>query len=217
MLGLLRKDMLLARKALSWVYLFPVVLMIVSLFGAPAIMAMSLAIVIFFLANSLVYSVFEADSKYWWENTIWSLPLRASQVVGARFLFSLILLAALLLVVIVFEVAIAFFFDISAPLIFATVFGSLASTLMYSAIVFPIVYRYGPAKMQLATIIYIVLVLLFGFSVMKFIPTDAISMLLSDIWLMPVVSLGALVFAVVCLLVSYFVSLKMVEKEHARR
>jgi hypothetical protein len=158
--GLIKKDVLLLKKTVSWQYLLPIVIFAVSCFHNPSLLAMLLAIGVFFIMNTLAVSTLTLDFQYKWEVTVRSLPLDPKQVIGSKYLFVLLMTIGSLIAVAAIEVVLSMTLGVSWETGFLAVTVALSSTLLYSAVLLPVLYRYGLVKLQAAILAYTALMFL---------------------------------------------------------
>lgn len=115
MKGLVIKDLLLIRNSLSWVYLFPLVVIVVCGSAEPGFFAMLIAFVIPVFFGFLVYNAMYADENSHWVRLEKGLPVKTGTVVLSKYVLSGIVLCASLIVNAAVAVALVFL-EASNPL-----------------------------------------------------------------------------------------------------
>ena len=123
MLGLMKKDLLLIKKAFGWFHVFPIVIILVAQLSVPEVLVSTLAIVLFFVFNSLVVATFDSDFHYKWEATARSLPISEKAVVASKYIMALLFALVALLLTIACEVAIVTFFN--TPVVLSVILSSV--------------------------------------------------------------------------------------------
>lgn len=163
MTGLIAKDFLVMRKSIRTYILF---LIFYSIMAALGIFPVSIVTTLVqLIIMMLPLSTFSYDELARWDRYAFSLPLGRRAVVGARYLFALLLsLFAALFGLVSCLVLAVFFHDPNLVENCLTVTVSLALGLLYCDILLPLTYKLGPerARPYFYLVIFLPIILLFG-------------------------------------------------------
>lgn len=161
MIGLVKKDLLVARKTMRAYFLF-----LLFYFGLAVMGMFNISFVATFacvLVMMMPMAAFSYDEQAKWDRYAMSMPLGRRAVVGARYLFALalaIIAAAIGTVTCVILYALERE-DLIESL--ATVLSSLGVGILFAAIILPLCYKVGPerARPYMYVIIFVPIIALF--------------------------------------------------------
>lgn len=163
MTGLIAKDFLVMRKSIRTYILFLLFYFVMTALGIfPVSFVTSMVQLIIMM---LPLSAFSYDELAKWDRYAFSLPLGRRAVVGARYLFALLLsLFAALFGLVSCLILSVFFHDPNLVENCLTVTVSLALGLLYCDILLPLTYKLGPerARPYFYLVIFLPIILLFG-------------------------------------------------------
>ena len=163
MTGLIAKDFLVMRKSIRTYILFLIFYSIMAALGIFPVSIVTTLVQLIIMMMPL--STFSYDELARWDRYAFSLPLGRRAVVGARYLFALLLsLFAALFVLVSCLVLAVFFHDPNLVENCLTVTVSLALGLLYCDILLPLTYKLGPerARPYFYLVIFLPIILLFG-------------------------------------------------------
>ena len=213
MSGLILKDILVARKTIRVYALFLVFYLGLSVMGAFALSFVSTFLNL--LVMMLPMSAFAYDEAAKWDRYALSMPLGRRAVVGARYLFALML--ALFAVMAGTAASVIISMMEKEPLIesLSTVLASVAIGILFAAIILPLCYKFGPerARPYMFVVLFVPIIILFlayrvgGARIdLSFLDTLPDTVILGGIAMLPVAAL-------LCLGVSYFISCAIMAKK----
>lgn len=169
MRGLLLKDLYSLGN-----YKYPLLIMV----AVVAMMSFTSSVGVTFIPTMLMVflmmlavTVFSFDDASNWNRFAISLPLSPRQIVGARYIFALLLLGA----GVVISVAVATVYGLVmgdmgvVPTTLGVVAGMLPALVLYNVVIFPIVYKFGAEKGR-----YIFILLFMGLFLLFFLIPDTI-------------------------------------------
>lgn len=207
MRGLIKKDVLLMRKSFGWIYLFPVIVILLGTSGNPQFLMILLSVGAYYVGNALAIGTLGTDSKYNWDDAVKSLPVTSTEVILSKYILQyipmLIITPALLIVVIVLNV----FFGLSTGMLLLSLLAGLCLTLVYNAVVFPIVFKFGVDKLQIASVCYIGVIVVAGFVVGKLFPN--MNMIPSELQVYSLL-IAIVLFCLVLQVLSFLISDKLI-------
>lgn len=163
MTGLIAKDFLVMRKSIRTYILFLIFYSIMAALGIFPVSIVTTLVQLIIMMMPL--STFSYDELAKWDRYAFSLPLGRRAVVGARYLFALLLsLFAALFGLVSCLVLAVFFHDPNLVENCLTVTVSLALGLLYCDILLPLTYKLGPerARPYFYLVIFLPIILLFG-------------------------------------------------------
>lgn len=163
MTGLIAKDFLVMRKSIRTYILFLIFYSIMAALGIFPVSIVTTLVQLIIMMMPL--STFSYDELARWDRYAFSLPLGRRAVVGARYLFALLLsLFAALFGLVSCLVLAVFFHDPNLVENCLTVTVSLALGLLYCDILLPLTYKLGPerARPYFYLVIFLPIILLFG-------------------------------------------------------
>ena len=163
MTGLIAKDFLVMRKSIRTYILFLIFYSIMAALGIFPVSIVTTLVQLIIMMMPL--STFSYDELARWDRYAFSLPLGRRAVVGARYLFALLLsLFATLFGLVSCLVLAVFFHDPNLVENCLTVTVSLALGLLYCDILLPLTYKLGPerARPYFYLVIFLPIILLFG-------------------------------------------------------
>ena len=163
MTGLIAKDFLVMRKSIRTYILFLIFYSIMAALGIFPVSIVTTLVQLIIMMMPL--SAFSYDELAKWDRYAFSLPLGRRAVVGARYLFALLLsLFAALFGLVSCLVLAVFFHDPNLVENCLTVTVSLALGLLYCDILLPLTYKLGPerARPYFYLVIFLPIILLFG-------------------------------------------------------
>lgn len=165
MYGLILKDLFIMRKTISWMYLFPVIVIVLAGLQSPEALLFSLPLVVLFLSNSIVISTFAHDESSNWKKAVLSLPVSSLAVASSKMIeaIAVSLISGLVIGVSCYVVATAI--GLSPMLPMFGVVTAIALIILYDTLLFPIIFKYGYSKNQLATFIFMGVILLLMYAV----------------------------------------------------
>ena len=146
MTGLIWKDILVMRKTVRFYVIF-----LLCYFGLSVLGAFQVDFVITFstiVIMVLPISCFSFDEAARWERFARTLPLTPRTIVGARYLFALLVLLAVAAVSSVCAVLAGLLGAEDTPLVenIAALLGSLGSGVLIIDVMFPLCYKLGPER-----------------------------------------------------------------------
>lgn len=216
MTGLIWKDILVMKKNLRFYALF-----LLAYFGLALLGVFDVTFVITFstvIVMMLPISCFSMDEAARWDRYARALPLRPRAIVGARYLFTLLVLLALLAFSSVCTVLIDLLHIGDATLVenLGAMLGSLGTGLLIVDILHPLCYKLGPerARPYLFAVIFIPFIAIF--LLLEFGPDLGLS--LEFLNQMPETSaLGVIALlplaGLVCLGLSFLLSCRIVDRK----
>ena len=163
MTGLIAKDFLVMRKSIRTYILFLIFYSIMAALGIFPVSIVTTLVQLIIMMMPL--SAFSYDELAKWDRYAFSLPLGRRAVVGARYLFALLLtLFAALFGLVSCLILSVFFHDPNLVENCLTVTVSLALGLLYCDILLPLTYKLGPerARPYFYLVIFLPIILLFG-------------------------------------------------------
>ena len=161
MTGLIVKDILVSRRSLKaylGIMLFYAVLTFMGVFSASFVTAFVSVMLIM-----LPIGAFSYDEAAKWDRYAMALPLGRRAVVGARYLFTLLVTLISLALALLSGVAVSVTGQGSFIEVMVTAFATLASGLLVSDLLLPLCYKLGAerARPYLYAIIFIPVIVLF--------------------------------------------------------
>lgn len=214
MTGLVMKDILAMRKTLKTYALFLCLYLLLAVLGAFERSFVSAMISI--IVMMLPIGAFSYDEAAKWDRFAMSLPLFRRSVVGARYLF--VLLMALMAAS--FGLLASLFVSLTGDTVLtqalATILVSLGTGLLIADILLPLSYKLRPerARPYLYLVVFTPLILLFGGYKLDFLNSSTLGWLdrLSDAGILGLLSLVPLT-ALAGLLLSFLISCRIVERK----
>lgn len=212
MIGLVIKDVLVAKKTMKSYLLF-----LLFYFGLAVMGVFNITFVTAFL-NVLIMMLpmgaFAYDEAARWDRYAMSLPLGRRAVVGARYLFALILALFAAAVGTASCVILSIMQKEEIAESMATVLSSLGLGILFAAIILPLCYKMGPerARPYMYVIIFVPMIVLFlayraGIHIdLSFLEALPDAIILGGIAMIPVVAL-------LCLGVSFLISCWIVARK----
>lgn len=146
MKGLILKDLYLVLKTISWVYLFPIAIIIICSGSNITFLMPMIAMIIplffgFFISNTL-----HEDEKSNWDRYSGALPLSNNTRAASKYIIGgFLLICGGFLSLIVFSV-LSFVFSISIEYTLILVLLGVVMSVAYISILIPAVYKYGVSK-----------------------------------------------------------------------
>ena len=167
MWGLILNDLIIARKLISWSYLFPVVIVgFAGMGNVPALLA-GMPMVVLFLANSLTLNLFSREEKSGWRIATRSFPVTPGDVAASRFFVALAIMAAACLVVGFVELGVVMLAGIDPSYVIVGSAVGLWLIVVYDAALFPFLYRFGSGRMHIAAITLVGIIILAMYSIQR--------------------------------------------------
>ena len=198
MIGLVKKDILVARKTMRAYALF-----LLFYFGLAVMGMFNISFVATFacvLVMMMPMAAFSYDEQAKWDRYAMSMPLGRRAVVGARYLFALVLaiIATVIGTVTCVVLSVLEREDLVESL--ATVLSSLGVGILLAAIILPLCYKVGPerARPYMYVVIFVPIIALFlayrtGMHIdLSFLDTLPEAVFLGGIALFPLICLLAL-------------------------
>jgi hypothetical protein len=145
-----------------------------------------MSIGIFFVMGNLALGTLILDYQYNWQQTIRSLPISTRQLVLAKYLLLLMVIVAACIISAIVAAAIVIIFNLFVGVGFVAIAIGISTILMFSAIMLPVLFRFGPAKMQLAMITFVAAIFLAFMIGSRLGLGDLIYPLLTDIWIISI-------------------------------
>lgn len=96
---------------------------------------------------------FSYDNLYHWDTFGLALPLKRSQIVLSRYLFSGLVIIAAACIAAIGGTLVVLFQNGSTEELRYTIFGSLVMGVVFASIILPLMYRFGPERGRLVMII----------------------------------------------------------------
>lgn len=146
MLGLIKKDLLMIKGNLKAVGIIFVIFIGMAIFQD-----MNLAFLPVFISFVLFMSTFSYDEYNKWDSYVTTLPNGRKNVVGAKYITTLLLLFASTILTIILSIAIETTrneFDMKEML--GTIGGSIMATVLLVSITYPIIFKFGNEKGRIA-------------------------------------------------------------------
>jgi ABC-2 type transport system permease protein len=145
-----------------------------------------MSIGIFFVMGNLALGTLILDYQYNWQQTVRSLPISTRQLVIAKYLLLLMAIVAACAVSAIVAAVIVIVFNLFAGIGFVAIAMGISTTLMFCAIMFPVLFRFGPAKMQLAMITFVAVIFLAFMIGGRLGLAGLVYTLLTDIWIIAI-------------------------------
>lgn len=192
MTGLILKDLLYLKQTAKILIVFLVFYPVLfAVTGSKSVASGTFAGLIVMLTLILSTNAFAYDEAAKWKTYEFSLPIRKSRAVLARYLFALLVSAVLTLLALLME-WLAFrgvLWETAIALLLA-----LSNSLLFCAVLFPIMYKYGTQKARLFLLAVFLLPAL-GFMLIskKGLPMPGESSLMLGFRLFPILSAAAYV------------------------
>lgn len=146
MKGLIVKDLLLIKNSLSWVYLFPIIVICVCGGADPYSFAMLIEMVIPLFFGFFVYNTLYADENSHWDRYRKGLPLKPSAVVLSKYVLSGLMIAGSLLASIAISSLFVALADVNVTYMCVIVCAGVSLGVLYLAILIPSVLHFGVSK-----------------------------------------------------------------------
>lgn len=146
MLGLIKKDLLMIKGNLKAVGIIFVIFIGMAIFQD-----MNLAFLPVFISFVLFMSTFSYDEYNKWDSYVTTLPNGRKNVVGAKYITTLLLLFASTILTIILSIAVETTrneFDMKEML--GTIGGSIMATVLLVSITYPIIFKFGNEKGRIA-------------------------------------------------------------------
>lgn len=146
MLGLIKKDLLMIKGNLKAVGIIFVIFIGMAIFQD-----MNLVFLPVFISFVLFMSTFSYDEYNKWDSYVTTLPNGRKNVVGAKYITTLLLLFASTILTIILSIAIETTrneFDMKEML--GTIGGSIMATVLLVSITYPIIFKFGNEKGRIA-------------------------------------------------------------------
>lgn len=146
MLGLIKKDLLMIKGNLKAVGIIFVIFIGMAIFQD-----MNLAFLPVFISFVLFMSTFSYDEYNKWDSYVTTLPNGRKNVVGAKYITTLLLLFASTILTIILSIAIETTrneFDMKEML--GTIGGSIMATVLLVSITYPIIFKFENEKGRIA-------------------------------------------------------------------
>lgn len=220
MKGLILKDFYSLKIYIKTLFLMVVIYALLGYFSGSSTMLTSLVAV---LSMILPITSFTYDKYYKWEEYALSLPLRRSQIVLAKYIFTaLILLFAFVLTVLLSVVTTYFYsFMLSSQQLWeiaATNYYTVGILLLLPAILLPVMFRFGPDKGRVALFVVLGAFSLLVVAAAQFVPqlipgvAQAVTDTLSNEWAVIAVLNVLPLVTLLLFVLSYFLSCRFYQK-----
>ena len=209
MKGLVLKDLYGVKKYLKQYVLFFVIFTVVGIMlKMPAYIGFLGA----FYGMSLFISTFNTDEFFHWEAYVLTGPLSRQDLVKGKYALMILLMGSAAVIAILGELAVCVITKLSIAENFASGFAMVIYIYLMMSVVIPLIYKFGSEKARTSMILIFVVPVVSVALIGKIAGTENVNNFLNNIsW--PAVAVGALILCVLALIVSYILSLKIIEKK----
>ncbi len=145
MRGLLLKDLYTLKRTVSWVYLFPLVVIFICGSADIAFLSATAMLVFSLFAGFALYSIMYAEENSNWGRYVKAIPVNAKVVIAEKYVMGAILLGVALII----DVAVGMVFaqlGISVSFLASMFLLALGLGVVYIAILIPSVLKFGASK-----------------------------------------------------------------------
>lgn len=155
MKGLLIKDILLLRSYSKTIGFLIILYFILGLVGNNSYFFSGMSGV---LCVMMVATSFSYDNYAKWDRYGASLPVRRSEMVGAKYLLALILIVVGIFITLFMSFAFALVHKSDADQIFSMIIGTTAASIFMVSVLLPCIYKFGAEKGRLALVVAAIVV-----------------------------------------------------------
>jgi len=160
MLGLIKKDLYLIMKNLSLVYLFTFAVVVVPLSQNSSMLLPMISFLVAIIFATQVATTMSLDEKSNWKKIVTAMPLLPQEIVGSKYVLTVILSAFSGVIVLVIGAIIALLIpnvslNFKNILTYAGVCFCICA--LYNAIMIPATYKFGSSKSRMVLIIFVTL------------------------------------------------------------
>lgn len=159
MIGLIKKDFLLIFKNINFVYLIPIVMVVITSLGNPTFLIQISSMMVSLIFAFQVSVTMTLDENAKWGKNISAMPISPVQEVGSKYILSLALALSSLIPSSIIGFSLNNFIKIGTNIVIYFLILAFCIVILYSAILIPATFKFGIAKSKM---------ILFGF---VFIPT----------------------------------------------
>lgn len=146
MKALLLKDLLVIRKNISLVYLFPLLVILICGNGNPGFLVAMVASVVPLFFGFLLYGTFYSDENSHWLRMAKGMPLTTSQMVREKYVLSGLVLLFGVFVDLVVVCLIGTIFNVDMKFCLLMVLVGLLLGILYAICLIPAIILYGVSK-----------------------------------------------------------------------
>lgn len=208
MKGLIIKDFLFMKtqfRILTLLFVFYLLIMVIG--DATSIFSMLSCILIPLMAASCA----SYDDSVNWNRFACSLPVSRKQIVKSRYASLLILLIAFELFALIVTFVYATVKKTSTESTFLSIVVSFAVSLLSTSALVPLLIKFGAEKARIIMMIFVVLPM----ALAPMLTENGVPVLIKTIpdIPLPLILIGILIFLLLCLIASYFISVKIYMKK----
>ncbi len=209
MKGLVLKDLYSVKKYLRQYVLFFAVFTVVGIMlKMPAYIGFLGA----FYGMSLFISTFNTDEFFHWEAYVLTGPLSRRDLVKGKYVLMILLMGSAAVIAILGELAVCVITKLSVTENFAAGLSMMIYIFLMMSVVIPLIYKFGSEKARTSMILIFVVPVVSVALIGKIAGTENVNEFLEHIsW--PAVAVGAVILCIMALILSYIISLKIIEKK----
>lgn len=155
MIGLIKKDIILIIKKISFIYLIAVLVPIIPIFQNPSYLMIIASLIISLLLAAQISVTLSLDETANWNKSVSAMPITGKEEVGSKYILSFFL--SLLSAILIFIVGVSAYniAKLTSQIIVMYVVLGFCVGILYNSILIPATLKFGTEKCRFVLFIFI--------------------------------------------------------------
>jgi hypothetical protein len=211
MIGLMKKDILLITKSISYIYLIVIIIPIIPIIENPNYLMMIASLIISLLFALQTIQTLSLDETVNWDRTVLALPITIKEQISSKYIISIGL--SLISSIIIALIGLITYNIVHTTLltIFFYVILGFCFGILYNSIIIPAAIKFGAEKCRFVLLIFVLVPIIISFAMQKMnahYNPESIKLTLSQAMII------MLILVIFLMFISYIISVRIQKKKY---
>jgi ABC-2 type transport system permease protein len=157
MTGLLKKDFLLIIKNLSFIFLFPFIVVIIPVIKNSALLMPLASFMIALIFASQILTTMALDEMAHWKRNVSAMPIPSREEVGSKYILAFSMSLMSLIVVCIVGLLSADYLQITMDVVLFYMVLSFCIGILYNLIIIPAAFKLGTSKCKYVLFVFVII------------------------------------------------------------
>lgn len=209
MIGLLKKDIILIIKNVSYIYLIAVLAPIIPIIQNPNYLMIIVSLIFSLLFAAQTIQTLSLDEAINWNKIVSAMPVTIKEEIGSKYILSIFLSAISSIIIAIVGFSMYNVVHLTFQTIIFYVALGFSFGMLYNSIIIPAAYKFGTANCRFILFIFVLIPILINFGLQKLnISLQTFKLSIGQI------AFFMLILFIVLMFISYIISIRIQVKKY---